>query len=502
MDTGLYGSGTGGKHGWQEPKEKKRIYLVSDNTRMTDFERYVRERDLEAMRLSAGIPRENLGVHEYRGALYSSNYAGICRLKGQEGRYLRDEDGNELILKVVPRFGARVEELLNDLRADDEFDRYLAPQTRSVRHQDREIEGLDRNELFYFFQEEKPIKLDSGISEESSIIAVTVFLNLLKALCRRPLMGRMLKEERNLSGKVRGKIVMEKNIRHNTMGGRSDRFYCRYLRYTDNIPENQILKAALKKAKRFLSEYFGAYIQGDNGYGRVISYCSHALKGIDDVKCSGSDCRGLKFTGCYTYYKPVIDSARMILDDISLDFNGRVSVSGYVMPYAVSMEKLFEVWVRAFLKRKGVKSYRFKSGEGILLEKYDDKTQVFREEALPNPGRYISGSIKPDIVLTDLKTGKKAVYDVKYKDYRNADGRNDRLQLLAYSMMLNADHIGIIFPAPDREMIFDPRRINTLEDREVIYHQLLIDIGRQGGGVPGINPVSDYCILQNGVLSF
>lgn len=53
---------------------------------------------------------------------------------------------------MIPRFNVTVVELLNYIRDDDEFDRYLAPQTRSNRHQDKEIEAVDKNEIFYFFE--------------------------------------------------------------------------------------------------------------------------------------------------------------------------------------------------------------------------------------------------------------------------------------------------------------------------------------------------------------
>lgn len=167
--------------------------------------------------------------------------------------------------------------------------------------------------------------------------------------------------------------------------------------------------------------------------------------------------------------------ARMVLDDISVESNGEISTTGYIVPYAISMEKLFEVYVRAYLKKNGIESYRSKSDKGIRLEKYDNKTDVFmEEEGLSNPGKYISGSIKPDLILTDRESGETVVFDVKYKDYTNGDSRNDRLQLLAYSMMMNANNVGIILPAQVEMEIFDVRRINSMENRTVKYHQMLL----------------------------
>lgn len=328
-------------NGWQEPNGGKRIYLITDNTKMDGFTDYIKPEDIEHLYVTYSESRVNLGIHYYRNSLYSSNLVGICRIKSVDDETLYDAEGNELLIKVVPRFNVTVVELLNYIRDDDEFDRYMAPQTISNRHKEKDIEAIDRNEIFYFFENEKPLKVDGGISSE----------------------------------------------------------------------------------------------------------------------------------------KPVMAMARMVLDDISVESNGEISTTGYIVPYAISMEKLFEVYVRAYLKKNGIESYRSKSDKGIRLEKYDNKTDVFmEEEGLSNPGKYISGSIKPDLILTDRESGETVVFDVKYKDYTNGDSRNDRLQLLAYSMMMNANNVGIILPTHVDVEIFDARRINSMENRIVKYHQMLLGI--------------------------
>lgn len=348
-------------NGWQEPKDGKRIYIITDNTKMNGFIDYIKSEDVDRLYVTYSESRVNLGIHYYRNKLYTSNLVGICRIKSVDNETLYDAEGNELLIKVIPRFNVKIVELLNYMRDDDEFDRYMAPQTISNRHKERDIEAIDRNEIFYFFGNENPLKVDDKISGENSIITVTVFLTLLRLLCKKPLMGRMLKEEKNLTGKVKGKIVIEKNIRANTMHGRNDRFYCQYLQFSEDIIENQILKAALKKSKRFVIEYFKGWGKDNNNYTSMISYCSNALRNISDIQCDGEACNGLKFSGCYIYYKPVMAMAKMVLDDISIESNGDVSTTGYILPYAISMEKLFEVYVRAYFKKNGIASYRSKS---------------------------------------------------------------------------------------------------------------------------------------------
>lgn len=189
-------------NGWQEPKDGKRIYIITDNTKMDGFTDYIKSEDVERLYVTYSESRVNLGIHYYRNKLYTSNLVGICRIKSVDDETLYDAEGNELLIKVIPRFNVKIVELLNYMRDDDEFDRYMAPQTISNRHKERDIEAIDRNEIFYFYVNENPLKVDEKISGENSIITVTVFLTLLRLLCKKPLMGRMMKKEKNLTGKV------------------------------------------------------------------------------------------------------------------------------------------------------------------------------------------------------------------------------------------------------------------------------------------------------------
>lgn len=112
----------------------------------------------------------------------------------------------------------------------------------------------------------------------------------------------------------------------------------------------------------------------------MISYCRNALAHISYTKISRLDLNKIRTTGVYVYYKPVINAAKMVLNQITLEANGDSAVTSYVVPYAISMDKLFEMYVRAYFKRAGVKSYDSKE-EGIKIERYDDKTSVLRERS-------------------------------------------------------------------------------------------------------------------------
>ena len=115
------------------------------------FTDYIKSEDVERLYVTYSESRVNLGIHYYRNKLYTSNLVGICRIKSVDDETLYDAEGNELLIKVIPRFNVKIVELLNYMRDDDEFDRYMAPQTISNRHKERDIEAIDRNEIFYFY---------------------------------------------------------------------------------------------------------------------------------------------------------------------------------------------------------------------------------------------------------------------------------------------------------------------------------------------------------------
>lgn len=459
---------------WVKGTNNQWIFCTFDNSPMGGLEEKV---NIDLIAFSNIDEPLNLGIRKYNNQVYSGNYVGICRLKDIVGRNITSHDGHQIILKIEPRFPVSVVDMLNSIKDDDEFERYLAPQTIRISTAEKDVEDLERNEVFHFFDKESPIYITDNIAKESSILTATVFISMLKDLCRRPLIGKMIETEQNLVGKVKGKILFSKNIRANSIKGRDDRLYCKYLRYSEDIIENQILKAALQKANQFLNKYFSSTVSKENSYKEMVSYCQNTMEHISLLKISQRDTNGIKTTGCYAYYKPVISVAKMVLNEITLESNGVSRVTSYVVPYAVSMSKLFEMYVRTYLKKCGIKSY-LSDDLGIHIKKYDYKSKVF-DVSNQDSANYIGGVIKPDIILENTNNRKTVVFDVKYKNVNNGrSARADRLQLLAYGLMYNCDDIGIFFPSRvcEKSLIYEKNEIASIEQRTRFYHQVELGI--------------------------
>ena len=192
---------------WEKGTKHQWIFYANDNSSLDELSEKV---NIDEIACSSDNVIVNLGIKKINGRLYSGNYVGVCRLKSVNGKTLLSSDGAEIILKIEPRFDISVVDMLNALRDDDEFERYLAPQTNRQNEAVKEIEDLSDNELFHFFNNEDSIFLKDSIAQESSIITASVFITMLKSLCSRPLMGRMERKEENLTAKVKGKIVFGK----------------------------------------------------------------------------------------------------------------------------------------------------------------------------------------------------------------------------------------------------------------------------------------------------
>ena len=121
--------------------------------------------------------------------------------------------------------------------------------------------------------------------------------------------------------------------------------------------------------------------------------------------------------------------------------------------------------------------------KGIRISQYDDKTAVLREKN-KNYANYIGGNIKPDIIIYDPETGNYVVFDVKYKDSLNSRyARPDRMQILAYGLMMGCSNVGNIFPTQDgtNNVYYKRNQINSNEARTRYYNQLEVAIDPHWG---------------------
>ena len=205
-------------------------------------------RDEVWSKVDLSTPELNFGIHKFQGRLWSSGYVGVGRLYDKNGRYLQSS-GKEHIVVVNSQYGMEPWHMLETVMTDDEYDDYIAEM------------DADGRSLFQVFYDQPLIKLSQDIEQDGELLYALSFVTSCYGLCKKGLKKTMFHQEENYSSKVRGKIEIQKNIRMNTCKGRNDRFYCKYIDFTEDNIENRILKATLIKCKEIIGRRFPATLE-------------------------------------------------------------------------------------------------------------------------------------------------------------------------------------------------------------------------------------------------
>lgn len=187
-----------------------------------------------------------------------------------------------------------------------------------------------------------------------TLLQVSVFLANLSHFCKRNLRHQFFTTRQNLVGKVKGRIMVGDNVRHNTARGRADRVVCQYAHLTMDTLANRILKAALSRCYRYISQY-------SKNQQLIIwaRQCEAALASVSLENISDNDFRSIHYTGLMKPYRKMHRLARMILKRLRTDARGNVEEHpSSTVPFYLNMWRLFELYVGAQLEKDTKYSFR------------------------------------------------------------------------------------------------------------------------------------------------
>lgn len=363
------------------------------------------------------------------------------------------------VLIISSSYGLDPWTMLETVMLDDEYEVYM------------DELAADNKYLFHIFYDQPLIRLPQNANIDAEILFALSYINSCHALCKKGLKKTLIYHDENLTAKIRGKIDVSKNIKHNTARGRSDKFYCSYVDFTDDNIENRIVKAALLKSKKILKEKFSS----EASVNGKINFCLNSLRHVKVTNISNTDINSSNVGGLYSYYKPAIQQARAIL---SLNFQSHNEKNGenekgfvYTIPYTINMETLFEYYARTELK-KALK------GSEYRVEQYSKK--LYLQKDIDNvddaeKGIHLMSFCIPDIII--YKEDKPVVViDAKYKLSGRPD-RSDSHQLLSYVLLTGADRCGFVLPGEKtevKEMVSTGDNYLPLAPRILRYYELLL----------------------------
>ena len=229
------------------------------------------------------------------------------------------------------------------------------------------LEALEvdtKNESDYFAQcygiqfDEPTIETDEQLNQLTPLI-VLHFISLLERLVKRGLKKDYIVREENLKTKVKGRSLITKHFQKNVFQQRSDRVYCQYQEYTDDIPENRLLKKALLFADRIINNYESLKTQ--SSYSEIQSRLlrlQNVLSPISD-EIEPYQVQKLSTNKLFKEYKETIRVAKMLLRryDYSISEAGKEQHS--TPPFWIDMSRLYEMWVFSKLRQYAIHEIHF-----------------------------------------------------------------------------------------------------------------------------------------------
>ena len=221
------------------------------------------------------------------------------------------------------------------------------------------LEALEvdtKNESDYFAQcygiqfDEPTIETDEQLNQLTPLL-VLHFISLLERLVKRGLKKDYIIREENLKTKVKGRLLFTKHLQKNVFQQRSDRVYCQFQEYTDDIPENRLLKKALLFADRIINNYES--LKAQSSYFEIQSRLSKLKNTLDSISDEIEPYQVQKRSAnkLFKEYKEAIRVAKMLLRRYDYSISEASQEQHTTPPFWIDMSRLYEMWVFSQLEK-------------------------------------------------------------------------------------------------------------------------------------------------------
>ena len=210
---------------------------------------------------------------------------------------------------------------------------------------------------FYYIDFDKPTINTNSLNNVITPLLVLHYISLLKHLVSKGLKKGYVVKEENLQSKIRGRILLQKHLAKNVFAKHEDRVYCRFQEFTEDIPENRILKKALSFSVQFINQFesFKSHLEKLTPY---LSVISSAFENVSENVTIAQVTR-IDAGKIFRHYEAAIRVAKLILRhfDYSID-----NVSGNVQqvrPFCIDMPRLYEMYVLSLLRKAYTDQIKF-----------------------------------------------------------------------------------------------------------------------------------------------
>lgn len=238
--------------------------------------------------------------------------------------------------------------------------------------------GERLDDVFYVRTDDKPIELEAGDFALEPLIII-YFLQVVNDIVRKGLRRDYVSREELLEGKVKGKILMAKYIKHGIAKNRKDRVECRLDEFSVDCLDNRILKASLRVIRTMIDKSYSVF--GESMYAYVCELYNRCMPAFADVSdnVSQQDLAHIQASPMFRNYASALKMSKSLLMKQNKGLSQHNGELQMVPPFVINMSLLFERYVYAMLRDQYGDSIQ-KPVHGVPYEysfvKVDDKNVI------------------------------------------------------------------------------------------------------------------------------
>ncbi len=202
---------------------------------------------------------------------------------------------------------------------------------------------------YYYIDFEKPAIKTNALDNVITPLLILHYISLLKHLVSKGLKKGYVVREENLQSKIRGRILLQRHLTKNVFTKREDRVFCRFQEFTEDIPENRILKKALSFSVRFINQYdsFKSHLQELTP---LLSVIGSAFENVsEDVTIA--QVTKVNAGKIFRHYEAAIKVAKLILRHFDYSIDKASDETQEVRPFCIDMPRLYEMYVLSLLRK-------------------------------------------------------------------------------------------------------------------------------------------------------
>lgn len=280
---------------------------------------------------------------------------------------------------------------------------------------------------------------------------VVKFLKLLQDIARKGLKKSYYKVQENLRNRLKGKILVGKQIKQNIFKNRFTNTVCEYQVFGEDSEENRFLKKVFIFCVQYV-ENNEHYFKGVNNIFWMVNYIRPAFEHISS-EVDIQKIKHFKYNPFFKEYKGAIKIGQQILKRFSYNITKTTDEKIATPPFWIDMPKMFELYVYAKL---------LKDNSNLNSENLNYQFSTY-------------GNSLDFLICT---ADKKIVVDTKYKlKYNYGEIHEDIRQVAGYAR-LNKVRNKVGLENSNEEipcLIIYPKRTDIQNGNELKIDNLLIE---------------------------